>query len=169
MKTIKFGIIGAGLMGREFASAAARWCHLTDIKVKPEIIAVCKRSPESGVDWYLDNFPSVKKITGDYKDILGNPEVEAVYCAVPHNLHEQIYIDVIRAGKHLFGEKPFGIDKNANENINECIRQHPGVFVRCSSEFPFFPAMQKIGKMIEENAFGAIIEVNSGFMHSSMS
>jgi prephenate dehydrogenase len=28
MKTIRFGIIGCGLMGREFASGAARWCHL---------------------------------------------------------------------------------------------------------------------------------------------
>jgi 3-hydroxyacyl-CoA dehydrogenase len=30
MKTVKFGVIGCGLMGKEFASAAARWCHLTE-------------------------------------------------------------------------------------------------------------------------------------------
>ena len=30
-REIKFGIIGCGLMGREFASAAARWCHLLDL------------------------------------------------------------------------------------------------------------------------------------------
>ena len=35
MKTIHFGIIGAGLMGREFASAAARWAHLSDMDVRP--------------------------------------------------------------------------------------------------------------------------------------
>jgi prephenate dehydrogenase len=29
MKEIRFAIIGCGLMGREFASAAARWMHLT--------------------------------------------------------------------------------------------------------------------------------------------
>ena len=34
MKTLRFGIIGAGLMGREFASAAARWAHLPDMKVR---------------------------------------------------------------------------------------------------------------------------------------
>ena len=38
---IKFGIIGLGLMGREFASAAARWCHLTAMEVRPEIIPIC--------------------------------------------------------------------------------------------------------------------------------
>ena len=45
MKTVKFGIIGAGLMGREFASACARWCHLTEINAKPELVAVCDKNP----------------------------------------------------------------------------------------------------------------------------
>ena len=39
--------------------------------------------------------------------------------------------------------------------------------MRCSSEFPFFPAVQRIGRMIEAGAFGRIIEVNAGFLHSS--
>lgn len=45
MRIIKFGIIGAGLMGREFASACARWCHLTKMNVRPELVAVCDRNP----------------------------------------------------------------------------------------------------------------------------
>ncbi len=166
MRTIKFGIIGAGLMGREFASACARWCHLTEMNARPELVAVCDKNPAL-YDWYRDNFPSIKQITDDYNALLDNPDVEAVYCAVPHNLHEQLYCDIIKAGKHLLGEKPFGIDKQANDAIIECIRQHPDVFVRCSSEFPFFPPMQKLGEMIEVDAFGEIIEVNSGFLHSS--
>jgi predicted dehydrogenase len=90
-----------------------------------------------------------------------------VYCAVPHNLHKQFYCDIISAKKHLLGEKPFGIDKPANDAILACIDQHGDVFVRCSSEFPFFPAVQRIGEMIEARAFGQIIEANTGFLHSS--
>lgn len=41
MRAIRFGIIGCGLMGREFASAALRWKHLPDMDVRPEIVAVC--------------------------------------------------------------------------------------------------------------------------------
>lgn len=37
MKKVRFGIIGCGLMGKEFASAAARWCHLTADIAKPEM------------------------------------------------------------------------------------------------------------------------------------
>ena len=166
MRTVKFGIIGCGLMGREFASAVARWCHLPEMDVKPEIVAVCDKNAKL-LEWYTGNFPSITQVTDDYTQLLANDDVEAVYIAVPHNLHAVFYCDAIKAGKHLLGEKPFGMDKADNSQITECIKNHPDVFVRCSSEFPFFPGMQKIGKMIEDKIFGQIIEVNGGFLHSS--
>lgn len=166
MKGIRFGIIGCGLMGREFASAAARWCHLSGIDVRPEIVAVCDQNAEL-LRWYTEQFPSIRQSTPDYRLLLANPEVDAVYCAVPHDLHREIYCATIAAGKHLMGEKPFGIDRPANEAILACAAEHPAVFVRCSSEFPFYPAVQRIGRMIESGTFGRIIEVNAGFLHSS--
>lgn len=166
MRTIRFAIIGCGLMGREFASAAARWMHLPEMDVRPEIVAVCDAN-ETALGWFGDNFASVRQFTSDYHEILANPEVEAVYCAVPHNLHRQFYCDIISSGKHLMGEKPFGIDKSANEAILDCVGRNPGVFVRCSSEYPFIPAMQRLCDMIEAREFGRIIEVNTGFLHSS--
>lgn len=166
MKTIRFGIIGAGLMGREFASAAARWCHLPDLPARPEIAAVCDKNPALFA-WYQTNFPRIKQYTGDYRQLLANPELEAVYCAVPHNLHREIYCAVIQSGKHLMGEKPFGIDLPANAAILAMIRKNPAVFARCSSEFPFFPAVQGIAALLEGRAFGRIIEVNAAFLHSS--
>jgi predicted dehydrogenase len=166
MKTMKFGIIGLGLMGREFASAAARWGHLPDFDIKPEITAICS-GHETSFGWYLDNFSSITQATTDYHELLANDEIEAVYCAVPHNLHEQFYCDIIRAGKHLMAEKPFGIDLEANQKIMDCLAEHPDVFVRCASDFPFIPAAQYIGEMIDNDEFGRIIEVNSGFQHSS--
>jgi len=153
-------------MGREFASAAARWFHLADIDVKPEIVAVCD-SNAGILKWYTDNLPAISQVTHDYKEVLANDDVEAVYIAVPHNLHEEFYCAAIKAGKHLMGEKPFGIDLPANRAIMKCIHEHPDVFVRCTSHSPFFPAMQVIGNMLEKKVFGQIIEVNSGFLHSS--
>ncbi|MDY0166773.1 MAG: Gfo/Idh/MocA family oxidoreductase [Thermoguttaceae bacterium] len=166
MKTIRFGIIGCGLMGREFASAAARWCHLAEPVARPEIVAVCNRSP-GRLPWFERNFPSICLATTDYRELLACEKVDAVYCAVPHHMHQAIYCEIISAGKHLLGEKPFGMELEANTAILGCVAEHPEVFVRCSSEFPFFPAVQRIGRMIEQDQFGRLIEVNSGFLHSS--
>jgi predicted dehydrogenase len=153
-------------MGREFASAAARWSHLTQIDVRPEIVAVCDSNLAAHRAW-AEQIPTVRQATDDYRAVLANPEVDAVYCAVPHHLHEEIYCATIAAGKHLLGEKPFGIDARANAAILACAARHPGVFVRSASEFPFFPAVQQIGAMHERGAFGRIVEANSGFLHSS--
>jgi predicted dehydrogenase len=170
MRSITFGIIGCGLMGREFASAAARWHHVRDLPSRPEIVAICDRFDRLGPElsrWYTDNIPTIRQVTSDFRELISNPEIEAVYCAVPHHLHQEFYCAAIRAGKHLMGEKPFGIDRAANMAIVSACRNRRDVLVRCSSEFPFFPAVQRIGRMLEEGRFGRIIEVESGFLHSS--
>jgi len=168
VETVRFGIIGLGLMGREFASAVARWCHLPEMAVRPEIVAICSRSlSPKVVDWYTGNFPSIGQVTADYREVIHNPAVAAVYCAVPHNLHEAVYCAVIDAGKQLLGEKPFGIDRKANDAILAAIARRHGSFVRCSSQFPFFPAVRRLCDMIEMGAFGTILEVEAGFLHSS--
>lgn len=165
-KILRFGVIGLGLMGREFGSAAARWCHLLNLDFVPQITAICDTN-EKLFEWFDSNFDTIKIRTSDYHDLLNSADVDAIYCAVPHNLHAQVYTDIIRAGKHLLGEKPFGIDLTANQQILEVIHQNPQVIVACSSEFPFFPAPQRVIRYINEGRFGTIIEAASGLLHSS--
>lgn len=165
-RELRFGIIGLGLMGREFGSAAARWCHLLNLDFVPRITAICDTNDKL-FEWWDDNFDNIKIRTTNYHDLLSSNEVDAIYCAVPHNLHAQFYTDIISAGKHMLGEKPFGIDIAANTQILEVIRQHPDVVVACSSEFPYFPGAQRVIRYINEQRFGQIIEVASGLLHSS--
>jgi len=155
-------------MGREFASAAARWLHLPEMAVRPEIVAICNRTLSAAkMDWFRDSIPTIQQITDDYRELLKNRDVEAVYIAVPHHLHEDFCLAALDAGKHVMGEKPFGIDKKANAAILAGVRKHPECFVRCASQLLFFPAVQHIGRMIDAGAFGRIIEINAGFLHCS--
>jgi len=165
-KKIRFGIIGCGLMGREFASATARWCHLQDIGTTPEIVAISDTNP-AAFEWFTGNFSAIHQTSTNYNDLLTNPEVDAVYCAIPHHLHHPCYTETIQAGKHLLGEKPFGIDLAANAAILSPLKAHPNLVVRCSSQFPYFPGVQRIVRMAGEKRFGRIIEIEAGFLHSS--
>jgi predicted dehydrogenase len=165
-KKIHIGIIGLGLMGKEFACAIARWPYLLTDGPVPVLTGICDKQPESWT-WFKDNFPSIRVVSVDYRELLASDEIDAIYCAVPHHLHEPFYTDIIRAGKHLFGEKPFGIDAVANQHILEALAQHPEIVVRCSSEFPYFPACQRLIEWIKEKKYGQLIEVRTGFHHSS--
>jgi len=164
-RVVRFGIVGGGLMGREFASAAARWVHLADIGVRPEITVVCDTNAEV-LAWYERLRPQ-PRLVADYRELLEDDAVEAVYCAVPHHLHAELYTAVLRAGKHLLGEKPFGIDLAANESITTEIAAHADLLVRCSSELPFYPGGQEVFRFIRERRYGRVLEVRSQFLHSS--
>ena len=162
--TVKIGVIGGGLMGREVASALARWFVLDGFPVRAELTAVCDLA-EKQREWFRQ-VSTVKLLTADSRELLASPEVDVVYVAVPHNLHEAIYLDVLKAGKDLLAEKPFGIDLQAARAIAEAARTS-GRFVRCSSEFPFLPGVQRAYQAAVGGQLGRLLEVRSGFHHSS--
>lgn len=151
-------------MGREMASAFARWCALLEMPVRPELVAVADLNPAAR-EWF-EQIPSVKLLTADYAELLASPDVDVVYVAVPHHLHEKIYLDVLAAGKDLFAEKPFGMSLAAAESIAAAV-DSSGSFVRCSSEFPFCPGAQRAFEYVRSGACGRILEAVSGFHHSS--
>jgi predicted dehydrogenase len=164
MKDIHIGIIGGGLMGREMASAFARWCALTDVSVRPVLTAVADLNPAT-LSWF-DVIPSCSQKTTDSRELLANPAIDVVYVAVPHHLHETLYGEVLAAGKDLFAEKPFGIDLPAARRIAQAV-DASGRFVRCSSEMPFFPGAQRAVELARSGTLGRVLEVVSGFHHSS--
>ncbi|MEF9972521.1 MAG: Gfo/Idh/MocA family oxidoreductase [Clostridia bacterium] len=163
---IRFGVIGLGMMGREFASVSSRWIHLEDSIPRPEIIGICSASEKSQA-WFTKRIPGLTCTTTHYHELLKRKDVDAIYVAVPHNLHEQICIDVLRAGKHLICEKPFGIDKAANEAILQEMKKHPTLLVRCATQMIYFPGAKMVLDWFREEKFGRILQIKAGFKHSS--
>ena len=115
-------------------------------------------------------YAPVYGILGNHDTIQMVPGFEAL--GIQMLLNESVRLE--RDGEHIFIA---GIDdphyyradnlEKATDAINRAIADNPEVFVRCSSEFPFTPAMQRLCRMIEDDVFGDIIEVESGFLHSS--
>ncbi|MEY4136355.1 MAG: hypothetical protein RL205_483 [Actinomycetota bacterium] len=164
-REVNVAIVGGGLMGREIAAAIQRWPALIDHPVRPRLTAVCDINP-AALEWFRD-IDTVTTLVTDYHDLLDDNSIDVVYVAVRHDLHEQMYIDVINSGKSLLAEKPFGIDSSAADAILAAIASHPESFVRCSSEMPFYPGAQWAIDYVRSGALGTIIEARCGFLHSS--
>lgn len=162
---VNVGIIGGGLMGREIAAALRRWPALIDHPADPQLVAVCDINP-AAMEWF-DRIETVRLKTTDYRELLADADIDVVYIAVRHDLHEQLYIDTIRAGKALLAEKPFGIDRAAADAVVAAIEETPTSFVRVSSEMPFFPGAQWAIRYIQSGALGRVIEASCSFLHSS--
>lgn len=161
---VRVAVIGGGLMGREVASALGRWFVLADFPVRAELVGVCDLQPAL-LDWFRQ-VPSVRHFATDHHALLARPDIDVVYVAVPHHLHESIYLDVLRAGKDLLAEKPFGLDLAAARRIRDEARRL-GRFVRVSSEFPFVPGAQRAIAIAQSGGLGKILEARCAFLHSS--
>ncbi|ETN96577.1 Gfo/Idh/MocA family protein [Zhouia amylolytica] len=96
--TIKIALIGAGGMGVADARTAL-------LNPNIEIVAVCDlytgRLDAAKSKWGSDIFT-----TKDYKEILKRSDVDAVIIGTPDHWHKQISIDALKAGKHVYCEKP---------------------------------------------------------------
>ena len=164
METVRIGIIGGGLMGRELAAVCGRWLHLVDHPVKPEVVAIADLN-EDARNWFKQ-VPTVTTLTADWHELVNDGDIDVLYIAVPHNLHEEIYLAAAASGKDFLGEKPFGIDLAAAIAITDAVVKS-STFVRVSSELPFYPGAQRCFEIARSGALGELVDVRSGFSHSS--
>lgn len=109
-----------------------------------------------------EEYPVIENVVEDYRIALNDSEVEAVFVATPNTLHYTITMDALRAGKHVFCEKPIAVNyelacemaAEANKrglmlNIGVCNRHQKSV--------------EMLAQMNAEGKFGKIYHVYCSF------
>ena len=161
---VRIGVVGAGLMGKELAGVCGRWSQLVDHPVVPRVVAVADPNPVAR-DWFRQ-VSSVERFVDDWRPLVEDESIDVLYLAVPHNLHEELYVAAAEAGRDYLAEKPFGIDLAAARRIVAAL-DGSSSFVRVSSEFPFYPGALKAYAYARSGALGEVLDVRSAFQHSS--
>lgn len=115
--SIKVGIIGLGRLGKEHAY------NLAFNVQNCELYAACSIFEEELE--YAKKELNITKTYKDYQDMLEDKEVEAIFIVSPSGLHcEQIQL-AMEHGKHVFSEKPIGLDITEIEETIVTINNHP--------------------------------------------
>ena len=107
MKKLRIGLIGFGRFGQHHADAIAtsKYAELVGIAARTD--ATCRKARRKhGVP-----------VTTDYGDLLDRSDVDAVDIVLPTDLHERVAIDALRAGKHVFLEKPMAVTTRQCDRI----------------------------------------------------
>jgi predicted dehydrogenase len=148
---VGIGVIGYGYWGpnlvRNFAnSECSRVVTVSDLD--PAKLAVSRRlHPETGT-------------TSDFRDLLQDPRVDAVAIATPVHTHYELALAALRAGKHVFVEKPLApTSDQVRRLMEEADRRNLVLMV--DHTFLYTPAVQKICELVHEGALGEIYYYDS--------
>ncbi|MGH2531073.1 MAG: Gfo/Idh/MocA family protein [Thermomicrobiales bacterium] len=142
--TIRVGVIGAG-----FGAAV----HIPALNFLPEteVVAVCARRPERA--HFVAAQHRIPTAVADYREIIRNPDVDAVVIATPPYLHHTMAIAALEAGKHVLCEKPMARNLAETRDMVK-IAQQAHVVAMVNHEFRFMPSRARAKELIDEGYLG---------------
>lgn len=112
---IRFGLIGAGRMGKVFANT------LTFAVSEVDLVAVADPNGEA-VDEVAARFHISQKFK-DYHELLSKDDIDAVVIASPTGTHAEVVTAAAQAGKQIFCEKPLSQDLKACDSAIALVKQ----------------------------------------------
>lgn len=111
---LQVGIIGAGRIGKLHAANIQQMSH---VRVRA-ISDVCI----SGLDNWASEL-NIPVITNDYRDLLNDPDIQAVFICSPTSTHASIIQEAAEAGKHIFCEKPISFSVETTRQALEAVEK----------------------------------------------
>jgi 1,5-anhydro-D-fructose reductase (1,5-anhydro-D-mannitol-forming) len=110
-KSIKWGMIGVGDVTQRKSAPSFNKI------AQSSLVAVGSRTPENARRYAVEN--GIRKCYDDPLQVIGDPEVDAVYIATPPGSHTEYALKVIEAGKPVYIEKPMARTYQECCQINE--------------------------------------------------
>jgi len=95
---VRWGILGPGGIAARFMRDAGRASNAV-------VVAAGSRNRERAAE-FASRF-GIPSAYGSYEALLADPQVDAVYVAVPNSLHHPMTMQALAAGKHVLCEKPY--------------------------------------------------------------
>ncbi len=154
-KQLRLGVIGAG----DFSHT-----HLQGIASAKNAVAVaiCDVNPKASEQRAAQY--GVPNVCKDYEELLSRDDIDAITMPLPDQLHAEIAIAALRAGKHVLCEKPMAL------NLEECremikVANETGKVLMVGQIGRYTPAFLEAKRIYESGAIGELSLIESEYAH----
>lgn len=155
---MQWGVIGTGWVAQTFVQALQE-------SATEQVIAIASRELSRATA--LASQFSGTRAYGSYAELLADPDVEAVYIAIPDNLHAEWAIASMRAGKHVLCETPLTVQGSEAEAMFAVAREQ-GVTLMEASMYRFHPQTRKLQELLANGAIGTLRLIQVAFTISAI-
>ena len=152
---VKFGMIGASGMGLN---------HIRSIAHHPkmDLIAICDKDPERLE--IAKNEVDCPNYYTDWRELIANPEVEAIVLCIPDRLHKEMTIEALKAGKQVLCEKPMALTIEECEEMREAEKKY-GQRLMIGQICRYAPGFALAKKLVDRGEIGELYYVESEYAH----
>lgn len=158
---IKIGVIGCGDRGKGLIHIAQQLpeefelrgiADVLDFRIKETL----QQPGAAGVKSYAD-----------YRDLLNDPQITAVFISTPLNMHFPIASDALKAGKHVYLEKTMTYDIPEAFALVEFMKKHPKQTLQVGHQYRYAPIYYKVKEMIDNGYLGKVSQIESRWDRNS--
>jgi predicted dehydrogenase len=163
MKTLNVGIVGYKFMGKAHSNAWMKAPLFFDMPVTPVRKVACGRHQESlaafATRWGWERTET------DWKKMVRRDDVDIVDISAPQYLHYDIAMEALRAGKHVFCEKPLAMNLAQAKEMYE-LAEKKGVTHYLNHNYRRCPAVRLAKRLIDEGKIGRIFHWRGAYLQS---
>lgn len=166
MRRIKVGLIGAGWMGRAHAGAFASVSRIFgESPAIIEIVAVAD-SVEATARDFASRF-SIAKWTTDWRQLVEDTDIDVIDITTPNDVHPEIALAAIAAGKHIYCEKPMANTAAQAKAMRDAART-AGVVTVVGLNYLCNPIQAYARQLVESGVLGSIFHFRGMFDNDYM-
>jgi Predicted dehydrogenases and related proteins len=155
MSRIKAGIIGMGFIGVSHIDAIRRIGFAELVAVTDVNYELAKKKAD---EYYI---PKCYKTVDE---MLADPEIQVVHNCTPNNLHKEVNDKIIKAGKHVFSEKPLAKSSVETAEMLELLAKYPDIVHGMNFVYRMNPLVQDMKHKVKNGEIGDVKLVHGSYL-----
>jgi len=156
MKEIGVGVIGTGFMGKAHSIAYSASASVFGTGLRPRLEIVCDLSPMRAEERATDL--GFSRYTDKWQEVVNDPNVQLISVCTPNDTHAEISIAALKAGKHVWCEKPMSTSLADSTEMAQTAASSSAQTI-IGYNYTKNPAVTHAARLIESGAIGRV----SGF------
>jgi len=165
MQTFGVGMVGYGFMGRMHTYAYQSLPMIYEPPpAKIKLVGVATTTEQSGRKAIEQ--AGYEFATRDYRELLGRNDVHIINVCVPNHLHRDVAIDALKAGKHVYCDKPLAVNLREAREIWEVARTAKTIH-QMTFNYRFIPALLRAKQLVDADFLGRVLQFRMCYLHSS--